>query len=467
MVTMSAERLADVLGGTIVRGDADVVFSGVEIDTREIAPGMAFFALPGEKSDGHAWVGAAARAGARVAVVSRFDDQVTTGLPSTPLTVVQVEDCAEALRALARHHRSNLRCPVVGVTGSTGKTSTKDFLVAALGNGGRVVATKGNRNNELGVPLTVLRAAPRTSVLIVEMGMRGLGQIAELCEIARPTMGVVTNIGQTHMELLGSQDAIAQAKGELVECIPADGRVFLNGDDPWSRKLKSRSAAPITWYGLGKRCNVRATDIETDDMGRPVLTLRASRRAARVALPVPGRHHAYTAVAAAAVALALGATLSEIAEGLANVVPTAMRMEAFISASGITVVNDAYNASPTSMRAAVTALADMQTPGKRIAVLGDMAELGSLTDLAHFRLGEAVADSGIEQLVTVGARARRIAEAALAKGMDPSSVRPCVTVEEASEVLDDLLSPRDIVLVKASRSMGLERVVEGILEPHV
>jgi UDP-N-acetylmuramoyl-tripeptide--D-alanyl-D-alanine ligase len=463
---MSAERLADVVGGTIVRGDTDAVFSGVEIDSRDIRPGMAFFALPGERSDGHAWISAAARAGARVAVVCRFDDEVTASLPSTPLTVLLVDDCVAALRTLAVHHRSVLRCPVVGITGSTGKTSTKDFLVAALGGTKRVVATRGNRNNELGVPLTVLEAAPRTSVLIVEMGMRGLGQIADLCEIVRPTMGVVTNIGQTHMELLGSQDAIAQAKGELVECVPPEGRVFLNGDDAWSRRLKSRATAPITWYGLGKRCNVRATDIETDEMGRPTITLRANRRKATVSLPVPGRHHAYTAVAATAVALSLGAELSDIAEGLAKVVPTGMRMESFTAASGVTVVNDAYNASPTSMRAAITALADMKTSGHRVAVLGDKAELGSLTELAHFRLGEAVAEAGIEHLVTVGARAKRIGEGALANGMDAERIRPCSTVEEASEVLDDLLSPGDIVLVKASRSMGLERVVEGILEPH-
>jgi len=466
MVTMSAARLAELTGGTIVRGDGDVVFSGAEIDSRAITPGMAFFALPGEKSDGHSWLGAAARAGARVAVVCRFDDEVAAGLPATPLAVVLVEDCTEALRELARQHRSNLRCPVVGITGSTGKTSTKDFLVAALGSRRRVAATRGNRNNELGVPLTVLEAGPRTGVLIVEMGMRGVGQIAELCEIVRPTMGVVTNIGQTHMELLGSQDAIAHAKGELVECIPAEGRVFLNGDDRWSRALKKKARAPITWYGLGQRCNVRATDITTDDLGRPTLTLRASRRQATVSLPVPGRHHAYTAVAAASVALALGANLDEIAEGLAKVVPTGMRMEAFTSASGVIVVNDAYNASPTSMRAAVQALADMHTAGLRVAVLGDMAELGSLTELAHFRLGEAVAESGVERLVTVGPRARRIADAAVAKGMDPAAVRPCATSDEASEVLDDLLAPGDIVLVKASRSMGLERIVEGILEPH-
>lgn len=467
MVTMSAARLAELTNGSVVRGAPDAVFSGVAIDSREVVTGQAFFALSGERTDGHEWVPAAVRAGARVAVVSRFDDDAAVALSGTSPTIVLVEDTQASLRELARQHRDSLRCPVVGITGSTGKTSTKDFLVAALGSQRRVVATRGNRNNELGVPLTVLEAGPRTEVLIVEMGMRAEGEICDLCAIARPTAGVVTNIGQTHMELLGSQDAIVRAKGELVDCIPAEGRVFLNGDDPWSRALETRSAAPVTWYGLGVTVDVRATDIETDDLGRPTLILTAGEESARVSLPVPGRHHAYTAAAAASVALYLGVDLTSVAAGLASVVPTGMRMQVFTAASGVIVVNDAYNANPTSTRAAVTALADMNTDGIRVAVLGDMAELGSLTELAHFRVGEAVAASGVEKLVTVGERARRIAEGAVAAGMPPASVRPCASVAEASEVLDDLTTSGDIVLVKASRSMGLERIVEGILEPHV
>jgi UDP-N-acetylmuramoyl-tripeptide--D-alanyl-D-alanine ligase len=466
MVTMSAARLAELTEGTVVRGTADVVFSGVEIDSRAVTPGMAFFALPGERTDGHAWVAAATRAGARVAVVSRFDDEVAAALPSTPVTVVLVEDVAVSLRTLARIHRETLRCPVVGITGSTGKTSTKDFLVAALEPGRHVTATRGNRNNELGVPLTVLESGHRTDVLVVEMGMRAEGEITALCEMARPTLGVVTNIGQTHMELLGSQDAIVRAKGELVACVPSSGRVFLNGDDAWSRELEASVHAPVTWYGLLDGADVRATDIETDEMGRPTLTLSAAGESVRFSLPVPGRHHAYTAAAAAAVALHLGADLNTVAEGLAQVVPTGMRMQMFTAANGVTIINDAYNANPTSMRAAVVALSDMRS-GARIAVLGDMGELGSLSELAHFRLGEAVAASGIERLVTVGERAHRIAAGAIARGMAPDAVRPCTTVEEASEVLDDLLHSGDVVLVKASRSMGLERIVEGILEPHV
>jgi len=463
MVTMSAARLADLLNGEVVHGMPETVFSGVDVDTRSIARGMAFFALPGEQTDGNLFVADAARAGARVAVVSRFDEQSADALKDAALAVVLVPDTAAALAALATHHRSTLRCPVIGITGSTGKTSTKDFLVAALGPERAVVATRGNRNNELGVPLTVLEAGPTTGVLVVEMGMRAEREIETLCSIARPSAGIVTNIGQTHLETLGTQEAIVRAKGELVACIPPAGRVFLNGDDAWSRSLQERSASPVTWYGMDAGADVRATAVTVDELGRASFALTAGGEEAHVALPIPGRHHAYTAAAAAAAALYLGESLSDIADRLASVRVTGMRMQVFVAANGVTVVNDAYNANPTSMRAAVDALADMRAKGVRVAALGDMAELGSLTELAHFRIGEAVARSGIERLVTVGERARRIAEGAIAEGMPAAVVRPCATVDEASEVLDDLLVAGDVVLVKASRSMGLERIVERIL----
>lgn len=467
MVTMSAGRLAELVEGSVVYGSADTMFSGLAIDSREVAQGFAFVAFPGDHADGTSFVPAAVRAGARVCVVTRWDDELAATVDGAQVAVVLTEDAAEAVRRIATHHRARLRCPVVAITGSTGKTTTKDFLASALSTTMRVVATSGNRNNELGVPLTVLEADADTEVLVVEMGMRGTGQIEALCAIARPTAGLVTNIGETHLELLGSQAAIVDAKAELVECVPADGAVFLNGDDAMSRLLKARSHAPVTWYGLAADADIRATDIEVDEIGRPTLTLVTREDEVRVKLPVPGRHNAYTAAAATAVARHLGVPLAKIGEGLAAAKTTDMRMEVFTAANGITVVNDAYNASPTSTRAAVSTLCDMRTSGLRVAVLGDMAELGSLSDLAHFRLGEHVARTGIDVLVTVGERARRIAEGARAGGMAPSSIRECASADEASEVLDDVLAANDIVLVKASRVMNLERVVEGILRPHV
>jgi UDP-N-acetylmuramoyl-tripeptide--D-alanyl-D-alanine ligase len=469
VLTLSASRLAEVTIGTVVSGPGDAMINGICIDSRSAHAGCAFAALPGERVDGHEHVADAVRAGARALLVTRWDDELAAAVESAgrrDVSVVRVDDAARALTALARYHRSRLSCPVVAITGSTGKTTTKDFVASALSTSLRVTATARNRNNELGVPLTVLEAGADTDVLVVEMGMRGQGQIEDLCGIARPTHGLVTNIGQTHIELLGSVQAIARAKGELVRCVPKDGRVFLNGDDEWSRTLAADSAAEVTFYGLGEVNDVRALDITTAEDGCPTVTLVAGEERATVTLPVPGRHNAYNAAAAAAVAQALGVPLRTAVEGLAAVRPTEWRMQVFTVASGVTVVNDAYNASPASMRAALEALIDIRAEGRRVAVLGDMKELGSLSELAHFRIGELVARMPIERLVTVGELGRHIADGARAEGMSADVVRPCVTVEEAGEVLDDLLAPGDVVLVKASRSMGLERLVEGIVQPR-
>jgi UDP-N-acetylmuramoyl-tripeptide--D-alanyl-D-alanine ligase len=316
------------------------------------------------------------------------------------------------------------------------------------------------------VPLTVFSAGSDADALVVEMGMRGLGQIERLCAIARPHFGLVTNVGVSHIELLGTQEAVTSAKGELVSCIPPDGAVFLNGDDAFSEPLSQIAEAPVTLYGLSEACAIRAENIELDDESRPSFDLVSPQGTVRVHVAAPGRHNVYNALAAAAVGLRLAVDLEKVAEGIAAAPASSMRMESFTAASGVVVVNDAYNANPSSMAAAVEALADMKVTGKRVAVLGDMAELGSLTELAHFRIGEQVARLDIDLLVTVGDRARRIADGARATGMDRDLIRPCASVDEAVEVLDDVLVSGDAVLVKASRVMGLEAVVEGIVAPR-
>jgi UDP-N-acetylmuramoyl-tripeptide--D-alanyl-D-alanine ligase len=462
------DTLAQVTGGTIVHGAGTVTVNGIVVDSREVTPGCLYVAYPGDHADGHDFVGAALEAGARAALVTRWDEALETAVVEArraEAVIIQVADALAAITALAAWHRSRLDRPIIGITGSTGKTTTKDFIASALGTRMKVVATRGNRNNELGVPLTLLEAGSDTGVVVVEMGMRGPGQIAELCGIAVPTAALVTNVGMTHIEVLGSQEAIVDAKAEIVRCIGPDGRVFLNGDDALSARLAEQTRAPVVTYGTEEHDDVRAVGLTVGEDGLPSFTLEAGGDSADVTLPIPGRHNAYNAAAAAAVALYLGLSLSEIAEGLSTAQTTGMRMEVFASASGVTVINDAYNASPTSMRAALTTLHDMPADGRRIAVLGDMAELGSLSELAHFGLGELVPKSA-DLLVTVGTCAQRIAEGARAEGMPAESVRRCANVDEAIEVLDDILAPGDVVLVKASRVMRLERVVEGIIEPH-
>lgn len=468
MLTLSVESIVSATGGTLLAGSTTTVANDLVVDSRRVAPGCVFVALPGEKVDGHTFLSSAIESGARALLVSRPAGELVEALAAASVrdvAVVAVDDCVRALQDLASYHRSRLHCEVVGVTGSTGKTTTKDFLDSVLSGISRVISTEGNRNNELGVPLTVLRAGADTDVLVVEMGMRGLGQISRLCEIARPTVALITNVGVSHIEVLGSQDAVVSAKGELVRALPRDGVAFLNGDDAYSMQIAGSSPAPVTLYGLGDQCDVRAESIELDAESRASFDIVTSAGRQRTVLPVPGRHNVYNALAAAAVGLYLGGSLELVAQGLSAATFTGMRMQVFVSASGVTVVNDAYNANPVSMRAAIETLSDMKVSGQRIAVLGDMAELGSLTELAHFRLGEEVARLPIDRLVTVGDRARRIADGAKAEGMSHDGVTECTSPEQATQFLLGLVREGDVVLVKASRVMGLETVVEGIVDP--
>ncbi len=470
MLLSDARTMAEVTGGRLVDGDPGAAAMGLCTDSREVHPGCVFVAFVGERWDGHAFLTDAVANGARVVLVSRYDEGVRAAIAAAGdpgASVVLVPDPLSAVQSLARHHRARLECPVVGITGSTGKTTTKDMLAGCLTPLGSVAATSGNRNNELGVPLTLLEAAPVTDAVVLEMAMRGPGQIAELADIARPGHGLVTNVGVSHIEVMGSVEAIAAAKGELVEAIPANGVVYLNGDDVPSRALADRASAEIVRYGFSEGCDVSARDVVVGADGTPSFILVCSEGEARLSVPVPGRHNVYNALAAAAVALRLGVAPADLAPALFEMRLTGMRMQVVEVASGLTLINDAYNANPVSMRAALQTLADTATAGRRVAVLGGMAELGSMTDLAHFEIGQRVARLGVDVLVTIGEPGDRVADGARVEGMDPARVRPCGDVEAAIEVLDDVLGPGDLVLVKASRVVGLERVVEGIVDRRV
>ncbi|MDZ4169094.1 MAG: UDP-N-acetylmuramoyl-tripeptide--D-alanyl-D-alanine ligase [Coriobacteriia bacterium] len=469
MLRISVDNLVTVTGGELLCGSVESHAVGLTIDSRQSTAGCVFVALPGAQVDGHDFAREALSGGARVLVVTRGREEllpVLTSAMGRGASVVRVADALGAVSDLAAWHRSRMLCAVVGITGSTGKTTTKDMLTAVLRTEMRVVSTQGNRNNDLGVPLTLLEAGSDTDVLVVEMGMRGPGEIARLSRLAKPTMGLVTNVGTSHIERLGSVDAIAQAKGELVEAILSDGAVFLNGDDVNTDRLAAMAVAPVTRYGLSDLCEVRAERVAIDENSLASFDLVTPQGEVPVTLSVPGRHNIYNALAAASVALRLAVSLEHVAEGLARAEVTAMRMEMFTTASSVTVINDAYNANPVSMRAAIETLAALRVDGRRIAVLGDMGELGQLADLAHFEIGELVARCGIDVLVTVGRRSRRIAEGARAEGMAATDVRPCAQVGEAHGVLDDLVESGDTVLVKASRFMGLEAVVDGLVSPH-
>ena len=452
MIARPLSTVADLAGGRLVGDDATV--AGASTDSREVRPGHLFVAIGGDRVDGHDYVDDAFRRGAAGALVAR------DGARAGPTVIVP--DTRTALLALAREERDSLAGTVVGITGSTGKTSVKDMAGGVLGTRYQVHVSPRSFNTEVGVPLTLLNAPEGTEVVVCEMGSRGPGHIAALCEVAGPQIGVVTNVGLAHMEMFGSPEAVAEAKAELVEALPADGTAVLNADDPVVRDFDSRTGAGVLRFGTSPDADVRGDDLALDPSGRPSFTLRTTAGTERVELAVPGEHMAWTALAAAAVGIALGLSAGECAAGLKEARVSDWRMQLVDGANGIRVINDAYNANPSSMAAALKAARWIARDARCIAVLGEMAELGAISGVEHERVGELVARLGIEHLVVVGDGARLIAVGAAREGVEDDRVIRCASAEEAADAVRALARPGDVVLVKGSRVAGLERVAESL-----
>jgi UDP-N-acetylmuramoyl-tripeptide--D-alanyl-D-alanine ligase len=444
--------VARATGGRMV--GEDVTVSGASTDSRECRPGDLFVALPGQRVDGHEHVPDAFRRGASAAMVARDG--------SWPGPVVLVSETGQALLDLAADERTDMDAEVIGVTGSTGKTSVKDLAAAVLAARYRVVSSPRSFNTEVGVPLTLLSTDAATEAVVCEMGSRGPGHIRLLCEVARPRIGVVTNVGLAHMEMFGSAEAIADAKAELVEALPEDGTAVLAADDPVVLSFAGRTKARVVSFGTGEAADVRGEQLSLDPLGRPSFTLRTPGGSERVELALTGEHMAWNALAAAACGVALGLTAGECAAALKEARVSAWRMEVVGGAGGITVVNDAYNANPASMAAALKAARWVAGDGRCVAVLGEMAELGPIAGREHERVGELAARLGIDELVVVGPAARRIAVGAVREGVEPDRVTIVDTGEEALAAVLRIARPGDVVLVKASRAVGLERVAEAL-----
>lgn len=446
MIALTLAELAQVTGGT-VHGDPAVVVDGpVVTDAREAAAGSLYVARVGEHADGHAYVPQAAERGASAALTTRPVD----GLPC-----VVVEDTQAAFVALSRALIDRLpQLHVVGITGSSGKTSTKDLLGAVLAADGETVAPQGSYNSEVGVPLTVCRVTERTRHLVVEMGARGAGHIAYLTTIAPPQVGVVLNVGHAHVGEFGSVDHVAVAKSELVAALPADGVAVLNADDHRVRAMAEVTSARVVLVGEAQDAEVRATDVVLDEAGRPRFTVTAPFGTAQVALPLVGRHHVGNALAVIAAAHACGLALDDVVATLAQVRPASRwRMEVTERPDGVRVVNDAYNANPDSMEAALRALAAMSCRGRRVAVLGSMLELGEESPALHRGVGELAGALGVDLVLAVGDLARDIADGARDSGV--ASVETVADVDAAQTLLHERLAPGDVVLLKSSRDAGL------------
>ena len=457
MIAMSLPEIAAAVRGTVHDDPGVSVTAPAAVDSRAVEPGGLFVAVAGEHVDGHDF--------ARTAV----DNGAAAVLGSRPLGVptVVVEDPVAGLAALAHHVRERLgRTRVVALTGSQGKTGTKDLLAQVLAEAGNTVATLGNNNNEVGLPLTVLRATEDTDFLVLEMGARGIGHIRELCEVATPDVALVLNVGTAHVGEFGGRDAIAQAKGEIVEALPAEGVAVLNADDPRVAAMASRTTAPVRTYGEAD-ADVQVRDLALDPTGRATFTLAADGHEAAVHLSVLGEHQASNAAAAAAVALALGLELDAVAGALSRATATSKgRMELHERADGVTVINDAYNANPDSMRAALKALAALgrsRQGGRTVAVLGEMRELGASAQEEHDAVGRLAVRLDISQLLVVGEAARAIHLGAYLEGSWGEESVFVPDTDAALAWLDEFVAPGDVVLFKASNAAGLQRVAEQFL----
>ncbi|MGQ9573025.1 MAG: UDP-N-acetylmuramoyl-tripeptide--D-alanyl-D-alanine ligase [Dehalococcoidia bacterium] len=426
-------------------------FAGVAIDSRQVQPGQLFIALPGQRRHGHDFVPDAIDRGAAGVIV----EQQPAGLPQD-ISAFQVSNTLTALQRLAAYWRGKHRVRVIGITGSVGKTTCKELTAAVLSFGYQVLKSEANLNTEIGLPLTLLHLTPAHQRVVLEMGMYGPGDIRLLCEIARPQMGVVTNVGPVHLERLGSLEAIAAAKAELVESLPPDGWAILNGDDPQVAAMAARTSAHVALFGQSPQCAVRGTVFSTSGLEGISFSLTCDDESVDVSAPLPGRHNLYNALAAAAVGLADGLSLQDVATALATAeVP--LRLRALPGPRGSTILDDTYNASPASMLAALDLLAEL--PGRHLALLGDMLELGSFEEEGHRLVGERAAQI-IDVLYVLGERGWIIGEAAQAAGHQ--DVRFLASKEQAAAAIGETLSEGDYLLVKASRAMALETVIEEL-----
>ena len=439
----SLTTLAAELGGTLTGPAAsDPTVDGLSIDSRSDVAGRLFIPLVAAR-DGHQYIGDAVANGAAAYLTSQ------PARADVDAPAIHVADTAEALTAIGHSARERLRGPVIGITGSVGKTSVKDLTVAACRAAGPAWASIASFNNELGVPLTLANAPDGPGVTIVEMGARGIGHITELCRVARPTIGLVTCVALAHSELFGSLEQVAEGKGELIEALPADGVAVLNADDPLVLAMAARTEARVLTFGRDREADVRLLSTSVDRLLRPTLVVEAGGERAELRLESRGAHMAFNATAALAGALAAGVSFADAVDGLAAAEISRWRMEVLEAPSGGVVINDAYNANPTSMRAALAALAELDTD-RRVAVVGIMAELGEEGPAEHRAIVDEAADLGIEVVAVdapaYGERARHVADRGAAKELVGS------------------VGPRDAVLVKGSRVAELERLAADLVE---
>src|SRR5438105_3194879 len=457
MNPLPLSQIAQFAGGAILSGDGTVLIQKVSTDSRTLKPGDLFVALRGQNFDGHNFVEPAARAGAAGAIV----ESTWNGKIPKNFALIRMEDSLRAYQELAANYRKSLTLNVVAITGSNGKTSTKDFTAAVLARRFRVTKTEGNFNNHVGLPRTILEATSQDEVAVWEIGMNHPGEIAALAKLAAPDVAIITNIGVAHIEFMGSREKIAEEKGALAEAVSTQGTVILNADDPFTEGIAARTRAKVVFAGTTGG-TVRAIEIRQSADGSEFTIVEGAHRC-RAQLPVAGLHMVQNALLAVAAGRGFGLSVEECAAGLAAAPLTKARLQ-IKEIGGLHFLDDRYNPNPDPMRAALRTLVELDTEGKRIAVLGEMRELGPESERGHREVGETAATLGVDHLITIGEVAEFIAQGARTAGLD--KITSARSTREAAELLGDLAVPGDLVLIKGSRAARTEEVIEQFSIRH-
>ncbi|MDP9131745.1 MAG: UDP-N-acetylmuramoyl-tripeptide--D-alanyl-D-alanine ligase [Nitrospirota bacterium] len=467
MALFTVEEICEVLSAKAPAGltphDLKQRIRRVMTDSRLARKGDLFIAFQGDRFNGHAFVAKALAQGAVCAVVQEDYRLPPLAKRAAAPMLLAVRDTLEAYQRLAAHYRNRFPIPVIAITGSNGKTTTKDMVAQVVAQRWKTLKTEGNLNNRIGVPQTLFQLAPRHQAAVIEMGVDQQGQTSRLCEIAKPTIGVITNIGPDHLEFFGSMEGSAQAKAELLDHLPQDGAVVLNADDGYFEYLAARARCRVVAFGCSPKAEIRAVNIRIDEKGATVfgLVLPGKSRQPEVRIRTQGAHNVSNALAAAGVGFVLGLSGTAIAEGLAKFRPAAMRSQ-ISTLQGVQVINDCYNANPASMKAAIQLLAELGRGKRSIAVLGDMLELGADSKRMHREVGAFLAGQGIEHLLACGVLGRELAEGARQAGMPAEGVTELPDAATAGTALTAMVRRGDVVLVKASRGMRMEQIVETV-----
>ena len=451
MDSLSLAQIAAFAGGTIATGDREAMIERVSTDSRTLQTGDLFVPLRGENFDGHKFIEQAVERGAAGAMV----ENKWSGNAPENFALIRVADTLAGYQTLAANYRASLPIKVIAITGSNGKTSTKDFVAATLARKFRVTKTEGNFNNHVGLPQTMLAANRDDEIAVWEIGMNHPGEIAALAKLAAPDVAIITNVGIAHIEFMGSREAIAEEKGALAEAVTANGTLILNAEDAFSDAIAKRTGAKIVLAGI-ENGSVRATDISQHSTGSEFTILEGAHRC-RAQLPVPGIHMVQNAMLAVAAGRVFGLSLEECAVGLASTPLTKARLQ-IREIDGIQFIDDSYNANPDSMKAALRTLVELDAEGRRIAVLGEMGELGAESESGHREVGEAAAALRIDELIAVGAAGAIIARAAEKAGLEKSVA--VNSPQEAAELLEKKATAGDLILIKGSRAARMERVLE-------